>query len=78
MTITATTTNEKVTSRTNSNIISKYMDAMQMEINPSQKYKDLTFGIMAKLSRYDKDRPFKKMKRDNIITYLNDIRKTDD
>jgi integrase/recombinase XerD len=77
MTITATTT-ERTASKANSNQISKYMDAMQIEINPSQTYKDLTFGIITNLSRYHKDKPFEKMKRDNIISYLNSIRKTDD
>jgi integrase/recombinase XerD len=76
MTITATTTERN--SKSNSNHISKYMDAMQIEINPSQTYKDLTFGIITNLSRYHKDKPFEKMKRDNIISYLNSIRKTDD
>ena len=77
MTITATTT-ERTASKANSNQISKYMDAMQIEINPSETYKVLTFGIITNLSRYYKDKPFEKMKRDDIIGYLNSIRKTDD
>jgi hypothetical protein len=61
----------------NSKTISKYIEAMQIEVNSSKKYKDLTVVIITKLSRYCKDKPFSKMKRDDITTYLNSVRKTD-
>ncbi len=61
----------------NSDIISKYIDAMQVEVNPTPNYKGLTLLIVTKLSRYYKERPIRKMKRDDIIVYLNSIRKTE-
>jgi hypothetical protein len=65
-------------STNNSSVITKYMDAMQIELNPRQSYKDLTIWIITNLSRYHKHKPFSKMKRDDIITYLDRNRKTDD
>jgi len=34
----------------NSNTISKYIEAMQIEVSPSQKYKDLIVGIIIIIS----------------------------
>jgi hypothetical protein len=33
----------------NSNTISKYIEAMQIEVSPGQKYKDLIVGIITEL-----------------------------
>jgi hypothetical protein len=55
MTVTAT----KI-STNNFSVISKYMEAMQVEINPRQSYKDLTFWIITNLSHYHKEKPFAK------------------
>ena len=62
----------------NSRTIIQYIEAMQVEINSSQNYKDLTIGVLTKLSRYYDDRLFAEMKREDIISYLNSIRKTDE
>lgn len=62
----------------NSRTMIQYIEAMQVEINSSQNYKDLTFGVLTKLSRYYDDRPFAIMKREDIISYLKSIRKTDE
>jgi hypothetical protein len=62
----------------NTIIINKYLDAMQTETNPSQHYKNLTLVILTNLSRSRKNKPFSKMERDDVIAYLNSIRKTDD
>ena len=50
---------------------------MKIEVNPSPNYEYLTHIIIINLSRFHKAKPFSKMKRDDIITYLNSVRKTD-
>jgi hypothetical protein len=50
---------------------------MQTEINLSKGYKTLTVEILTKLSRFHKDKPFANMKREDIIAYINSLRKPD-
>jgi integrase len=61
----------------NSDIISEYITAMQIEINLSKGYKILTVEILTKLSQFHKDKSFAKMKREDIIAYINSLRKPD-
>jgi integrase/recombinase XerD len=51
---------------------------MQTEINPRESYKKLTLVIITNLSRYHKGKPFSKMKRADIISFLDTVKKTDD
>lgn len=62
----------------NSHLISKYIDEMQTEINVSEHYKKLNTWVLTDLSRFHKDKPFANMKRDDIVIYINSIRKTND
>lgn len=61
----------------NAKLISKYIEAMMIEVNPSPNYRYLNHAVITNLSRFHKGKPFSKMKRDDIITYLNSVRKTD-
>ena len=61
----------------NADIINEYTIAMQTEINISKGYKTLNTGILSKLSQFHKDKPFANMKREDIITYINSLRKPD-
>lgn len=58
--------------------ISRYIESMHVEINPTLNYKSLTITILTAFSRYHKDKPFTRMKREDIIAYLNSVRKTDE
>lgn len=62
----------------NTRLISKYIDAMQTEINVSEHYKKLNTWVLIDLSRFHKEKPFANMKRDNIVIYINSIRKSND
>jgi integrase/recombinase XerD len=62
----------------NTHLISEYMYAMQTEINVSKNYKDLNSLVLTNLSRFLDDKSFKQMKRDDIVTYLNSLRKSDE
>jgi integrase/recombinase XerD len=50
---------------------------MQTEINLSKGYKTLNVEILTKLSQFHKDKPFANMKREDIIAYINSLRKPD-
>lgn len=61
----------------NLDIINDYITAVQTEINLSIGYKTLTIEILTKLSQFHKDKPFANMKREDIIAYINSLRKPD-
>lgn len=61
----------------NAHLISKYIGTMQTEINVSKNYKGLNIWVLTKLSRFHKDKPFGQMKRDDIIAYLDGVRRSD-
>lgn len=67
----------KLKNRTSShnNIIIEYVEAMQTETNPSKSYKATTSKILAILSRFHNHKPFNEMTREDIIIYLNSLRK---
>jgi hypothetical protein len=56
--------------KTNDEIISEYFEAMQTEINPSVNYRDINRNTLNRLSRFYKNKPLKKMKREDILAYL--------
>lgn len=59
----------------NSNMIAEYIEAMQTEINPSKSYRITTTKILDMLSRFHNHKTFTKMTREDIITYLNSLRR---
>jgi integrase/recombinase XerD len=50
---------------------------MNTEINYSPSYGIATIGTLYRFSKYHKNKPFKEVTRDDIINYLNTVRKTD-
>lgn len=64
-------------SNTNNNLITEYTEAMQTETNPSNAYRLTTIKILSMLSRFHSHKPFTKMTRNDIIAYLNSIRKNE-
>ena len=68
----------QVLSKTNDDIIKEYFDAMQTEINPSVNYVNTNRNTLNKLSHFHRNRPFAEMKREDIISYLNSLRKSDE
>lgn len=77
MQVSTTTTAVADDGNNNLDTISKYIAAMQIEINSSQEYKNLIITILTKFSRYYEHKSFTRMKRDDIVEYLNTLRKTD-
>ena len=68
----------QVLSKTNEDIIKEYFDAMQTEINPSVNYVNTNRNTLNKLSQFHRNKPFAEMKREDIISYLNSLRKSDE
>jgi integrase/recombinase XerD len=64
--------------KTNKEIINEYFDAMLTEINPSINYRKINGNTLNKLSCFHNDKPFANMKREDIISYLNSLRKSED
>jgi site-specific recombinase XerD len=64
--------------KTDDNIIKEYFEAMQTEINPSTDYVKTNRNTLNKLSQFHKNKPFAHMKREDIISYLNSLRKPEE
>lgn len=70
---------QKILSNTeNEYNIHKYFEALDTEINPSKSYQFMTHRALTRLSQFNKGKPFARMKRDDIIAYLNSLRKSED
>lgn len=65
---------------TNPNLdtISKYLEVMQIETNPSKSYETSTKIILRSLSKFHNGKPFLKMERQDIISYLTSFRKSEE
>jgi integrase len=67
------------TARSNEDIINEYIDALQTEINLSDNYKKINRNTLTRLSRFhNSSKLFINMKREDILSYLNSLRKPDD
>jgi integrase len=64
--------------KTNGDIIKEYFDAMQIEINPSINYVKTNRNTLSKLLGFHNSKPFADMKREDIISYLNSLKKPDE
>jgi CRP-like cAMP-binding protein len=54
-----------------------YLPAMNTEINYSSSYGIATIGTLYRFSKYHKNKPFKDITRDDIVDYLDSLRKTE-
>lgn len=66
-----------VSDHSNSNIITDYLQAMQVEINSSKSYARVTKSVLTSLSGFPA-KPFSSMQRNDIITFFNSLRKSED
>ena len=64
--------------KSNENIIKEYFDAMEIEINPSINYVKTNQNTLNRLSEFHKSKPFANMTREDIVSYLNSLRKPDE
>ena len=61
----------------NANVVTDYLQAMQIETNSSKNYTRLNKSILTSLSQFHRDKPFSNMKRNDIVAFLNSFRKSD-
>jgi integrase/recombinase XerD len=57
--------------------IINYIDAMDTEINYSSNYGNNTIGSLYRFSKYHKNKPFKDITRNDIVEFLDSLRKTE-
>jgi len=65
------TSNEQLT-------ISEYVLSLRREVNPSQNYTRTQIQALVELSGYSKQKPFKQLTREDILSFLDKFRKTED
>jgi integrase/recombinase XerD len=65
-------------SEQNALIICDYLIGQNTEINPSPMYRRSQIQALVYLSKYMKNVPFKEIKRDDIINYLDSLRKPEE
>ena len=65
----------KRVSKTNAIIITDYITSMQTEINPSDRYKKAIIMLLCKFSQSNKDKPFEQMTRQDVIAFLDRLRR---
>lgn len=63
------------TSEVNVLTIANYIQALRVEINPSDHYRRDVIRLLCTLSRYNKNHSFNNMNRDDIISFLESYRK---
>ncbi|HEY7570138.1 MAG TPA: hypothetical protein VH796_02095 [Nitrososphaeraceae archaeon] len=61
----------------NALIISEYIIAMKTEINPSDNYRGGNIRILYMFSKYHKNKFYKNMIREDIISFLDSYRRPD-
>ena len=61
----------------NSEIITEYISALQIEINLTAAYRDLNEWALRKLSQFHNNKSFTLVTREEIISFLNSYKKTD-
>jgi len=66
------------TSNQNASTISEYVLSLRREINPSQHYTKMQIQTLVELSEYSKQKPFKKLTREDVLLFLDKFRKTED
>jgi hypothetical protein len=66
------------TSKENALTISEYVLLLKREINPSQSYKKIQIQALVELSDYLKQKPFKQLTTEDISSFLDKFRKTED
>jgi hypothetical protein len=65
----------KRVSKTNAVIVADYITSMQTEMNRSDDYKKAIIMLLCKFSQINKDKTFKQMTRQDVISFLDRLRK---
>ncbi|MFZ0512378.1 MAG: hypothetical protein WAM14_12285 [Candidatus Nitrosopolaris sp.] len=58
--------------------ISEYVLSLRREINPSQNYTKMQIQALVELSEYLKQKPFEQLTREDVLSFLDKFRKTED
>jgi integrase/recombinase XerD len=66
------------TSNENALTISEYVLLLKRDINPSQNYKKIQIQALVGLSNYLKQKPFKQLTTEDVLSFLDKFRKTED
>jgi integrase/recombinase XerD len=66
------------TSNENALTISEYVLLLKTEINPSQNYKKIQIQALVELSDYLDQKPFKQLTTEDVLSFLDKFRKTED
>jgi integrase len=66
------------TSNKNALTISEYVLSLRREINPSQNYTKTQIQALVELSEYSKQKPFEQLTSEDVLSFLNKFRKTED
>jgi integrase/recombinase XerD len=64
-------------SKDNAAIIVKYIEAVKTEVNPSDCYRRNLILTLCRFSNYHKNKLFKEISRDDIVNFLDSLRKTE-
>ena len=67
----------KKVSKTNAIIITDYITSMQTEMNPSDAYKKAIIVLLCKFSQINKDKAFQQMTRQDVVAFLDRLRKSE-
>ncbi len=62
----------------NGSIICDYIQAMKIETNLSDNYRRDLITVLSRLSRFYNNKSFRAMKRDNIVSFLNQFQEPED
>ena len=66
------------TSNENALAISEYVLLLRREVNPSQNYTKIQIQALVELSEYLKQKPFKQLTTEDVLSFLDKFRKTED
>ncbi|HXP53017.1 MAG TPA: hypothetical protein VN922_23940, partial [Bacteroidia bacterium] len=58
--------------------ISEYVLSLRREINPSQNYTRMQIQALVELSEYSKQKPFEQLSKEDVLSFLDKFRKTED
>ena len=61
----------------NAPVIAKYLKVLENEINVSDNYKRINLTTLVYFSRFHSNKKFKEMTKEDVILYLNSLRKND-
>jgi site-specific recombinase XerD len=61
----------------NAATIVKYTEVMRTEVNTSNHYRRDLILLLCRFSKYHSDKPFKEISRENIVNFLDSLRKTE-